>query len=83
MNPNPENTKDELIEYCVEYLKIDKELDILKDKEIELEGVKIHNRLTIDKLLKDNNKILPLTINMDDFLIIITDEKIYIEKNVI
>ena len=80
---NPENTKDELIEYCIEYLKINKKLDILKDKEIELEGLKIHNRQTIDKLLKDNEKTLPLTINMGDFLIIITDEKIFIEKNVI
>lgn len=83
MNSNPENTKNELIEYCIEYLKINKELDILRDKEIELEGLKIHNRQTINKLLKDNKKTLPLTINMDDFLIIITDEKIFIEKNVI
>lgn len=83
MDFNSEEFKEQIINHCVEYLEMHDKLQELKDKELELEGVKIYNRECIDKLLKSANKSYPLTINLNDCLIVITDSKIYVEKNII
>lgn len=77
------DVKNDIIDFCVNYLNISKELDNLKEKELELEGLKIHNRENIDNLIKNTGKSLPLIINLDSYLIVITEDKIYLEKNVI